>query len=442
MTAQQDSALSLSGYDGGADGLLDRIELGVEFDSPRPLPEVVADLQEAGLLPERRLRSEGAGHFDILTHSDRPCLRAPLHFTGRLSLAAAGSGVRASGGSGLILNPLRTLRYQVEPVCDVADGEDDNVVGPSADPGGTRRLLGLQLDSIRRAVEDLIEVLEAVGGRVRLRVREAEVCRDLAVADPVAAVHLLGRSPNPFTAVTRATPFSGDAILEGVGNAMVVRWQDGRKTNPVRYKFYPKGRWLRCEVALLGPAAVARAIGQPRGGSPWCATAEEVEDVLRQVAGAAAPDLDTMEEHLGEVLSSAAHGVSLFDIIGLTSALAPLAALAAGQREGRGRPLGEPQRALAEDILHQMMLHGRYDIRGSNAGEAIKRALEEACQSGLVAVAGERGSLYSVVPAAEGARLGIAATVAAGRAAGQAPEPLPARRLRQVPLDEGDEDEA
>lgn len=442
MTPQNEAPASLPDFDGGADGLLDRVELGIRFSAPHSLQDVVRQLEVGGLLPERRLggRTDRAS-YRIEVYSDSPLLGAGLTFSGGISLVASGAAVRATAASHVSANPLRTLRAQVEPICDLPPGCDDNVVGPGVDAREVRNLLGLQLDSMRRALSDLFDVLHATEADVEMRVREAEVCRDLAVADPAAAVHLLGRSTNPFTAVTRATPFSGDAIVEGAGNAMVVRWQDGRKSNPVRYKFYPKGPWLRCEVAYMAQTAVARAIGRTGQGSPWCRTAEEVVDVLRQVAAAASPDLDTMEGHLATVLQAAERGVAATDIIRLSAALAPLAALADGLRDGRGRPIGEPQRALAGDILHQLLLNGRYDLRGAGAGDPIKRTLTAACETGFVAIGGERGSLYSIVPEAEAARLGIAAAVAEGRAAGEPPQRLPARRLRPTTVGEGEEDE-
>lgn len=442
MTPQDDATVpSLLGFDGGADGLLDRIELGIRFSAPGAFQDVVRQLEVQNLLPEKRLggRADRAS-FQVGSYSDSPLLGAGLIFSGKISLVATAAGVRATDASQISANPLRTLRDQIEPVCDIPPGCGDNVVGPGVDASELRNLLGLQLDSMRRALSDLFDVLHAADADVEMRVREAEVCRDLAVADPVASVHLLSRSTNPFTAVTRATPFSGDAIVEGAGNAMVVRWHDGRKSNPVRYKFYPKGPWLRCEVAYMAQTAVARAVGRPGQGSPWCRTPEEVEDVLRQVAAAASPDLDIMEAHLSTILESTERGVAAVDVIRLSAALAPLGALADGLHGGRGRPMGAPQRALADEILHQLLLNGRYDIRGVGAGDPIRRALTAACETGLVAIGGERGSLYSIVPEMEGARLGIASAVAEGRAAGVPPQRLPARRLRLDAVDEGEED--
>lgn len=411
-----DSPLAeVPGLTPAADALFDRLEVTCQIDLPElaagDIPPLLADLVAEGVIARAK-----PGRSDVAFAWRCPRSGADLALSGSLTLSPTREGgVRATSASVLRLNPLEFLRGQVAPVAGPGLDGGQNVVGPPEEDRPL--LLGLQLLTVR----DLVDAFLAAA----LRLRQAELCRDLWRERAPQLAHALAREPNPWTRVGRVRPYAAAPETEADGNYVTVTWRGDVAAAPTRMKFYAKrADLLRTEVCYDNPAAIRQA-GGARSSDPAVDGAGLAARLLA-LAEATVPALDAMAAHV------AAAGGPQLGALDLLVALAPLLRSAASPPAGRaGARSGAATHAAVRDALYHLLEHGRYDASALRTNSTVRKALDRAvADGGLRAESRGRAALYSLPPDRAEARLALRRALwPQDEVGGVAPRPATGRRL-------------
>jgi hypothetical protein len=301
-------------------------------------------------------------------------------------------GLRVTQRSSLSLNPQRWIRALLggETACGPIglDG-NNNVLGARRD---LPRLLGQAIALVQEVFEHAIEVFDrsvpegADWWWQRVWLKSAEACRDILVGDAVAAVR---RAQHAAIVGSVGTVRRGYEPRAREGKRVTaLSWLCG-KSRP-EYKVYAKRKdLLRLEFVCRDRGAVVWFAGKSTDATDLA----RVRRFLAKFAIAAAAEVDRLESHVRETLAGTP------DLPGLLVALAPLSAMAAGIKTGRGPAPEEVSRRAANDALGGIMTVGQYDASHLSSGLAIRAVLKALGGEGGPLLKQMKRSVYSLDPA-------------------------------------------
>jgi hypothetical protein len=256
------------------------------------------------------------------------------------------------------------------------------------------------IDTFMGALAEAVEVpFEQLRGR--LWVQQCEIYRDLP--DPSSSaeqiVHDLAQRPLMGGAKQTIRP-----IHEHDGDRLVVRWQEGAATAPIRKAYAKRPDLLRTEIELRDRASVNALLAKapsdtPKEDSLSGGTAASVVAVLAQ---AAVPLLDDMWRTAYELFDVYPRGGTEF-LLGL----APLLRLIAPEPRpvgAVGRPVGEATPRQARRALQTLILSGRYETTTRGTSEKLRDTLIQMEQDGLLRRVNNNPTLFALRPEFEEVR--------------------------------------
>jgi hypothetical protein len=313
--------------------------------------------------------------------------------------------IRITNRSQLRPDLLRALRSQLPDPGEPATGGGTNLVGPHGPEW--EQLLDSQLSNLSHGIDRLMSVLaeaaeippEQLLGR--LWVQQCEIYRDLSEQFGAAEeiVHDLAKRPLMGGASQTIQPFQ-----EYNGDRLVVRWDQGTASAPIRKVYAKRPELLRTEIQLANREAVRALLetapaGVPAENSLAGAAAASMVGIL---AKAAVPLLDDMWRTVDELYEVSPRGGTEF-LLGLTPLLR---LIAPGERpEGAaGRPTGEETLRQARRALQKLILFGRFEMPTRGTSEKLRETLIQMEQDGLLRKVNNRPSLFAVRPEFEDVR--------------------------------------
>ncbi len=353
------------------DARVDAFEIGFEgvsIGNGHLLDGLESHLAHIGTISTpRRERQEGHVQltFDLESESTgEPAgpLRLNLH------LRKSGTDIVFSNRCSIVGNGLPLMRGELG---------SDNCGGLSFD--GKANVLGTmhhgpsltlqQLPLLCQAVQYAHDAIDAAfpgWSPSALWIKGAEACRDLPIADSIAATRIAQHTTLCGTVMRKWDEYRrvGDEDDRGI---LTLRFLS-HHVGPVD-KLYPKSiDQARAETSCANRDDTRVLMGAMRGDF----TTASIRELLLHFLTLANPRLDRLERHFRAALESEVSVSSL--LIGLKA----LIDRASGQRKGKG-PASPEGQELAVRAIDSFLATGMFDARSSKARHAIRRELDGMC---------------------------------------------------------------
>ncbi len=261
-----------------------------------------------------------------------------------------------------------------------------NVLGTShSGEGTTARQLGLLIEAVQIAIDAFATVFEDSWKPDKVWLKSAEACRDMAVADSIAATRIL---QHLMVSGAKRKKHDEYARLGSDEQKRIPTLRFITSEGEPEDKIYAKRRdTLRFEVSCPSRKKVAASIG--RGVSNF--SSYEVSLIFLDFLSAAEARIDKMEREACAALSSE---VGIAEVL---LRLRPLLDLAAGVGKAKGPPSEDAQEA-SIDAIEALLSSGFYDAHGHHGNTVIRVALNALAQDGGPLEKHWRRAIYYLKP--------------------------------------------
>ena len=381
---------TVSGEESGDLVLFDRVAFGFMLRLADTGPEACARMA-------RHFRKTGLGR-QVTTPSGPLSARltVPLEagIVARATVALHGDDLEG----GVLLSSGSTIEMNLQDVVRQRHGVPNDRVGfdrkrnfSVATENCDDHDVELQFAAIANCIDRLrTEIASALPGAVevesRLWLRVAEVCHDLACDNPDDVARTTCKIP---PAGSRQSWDSHWDCTFGAGRSATWHFVT-QKNGPVRKGYAKAPGLLRTEVSCGRREAVVACL-QERTFADL--TGEGGRQLAEAFYDAAGEICCTMLDHVKEVMSAGKTMLNLLD------ELAPLKAVASGERTGRGYTPGFLARREANRIYEALVQDGIAHAAGLRKGTKVRDILDELAHPGGPLVRGATNGIFCIAPA-------------------------------------------